>query len=294
MNVFCELRVIRLQENRGLGNARRIAVEEARNSLIAMMDSDDICVPTRFQQQLEIFRQNATVDVVGGQIAEFCNDIKDITGIRRVPITDQEIKKYMKHRSPLNHVTVMAKKEAILEAGNYQDLLYNEDYYLWIRMSLSGCSFFNIDKILVNVRTGNDMISRRGGRKYFQSSRAIQRFMLQKKMIHMGEYIENLILRFVVHILMPRKMRGLFYRKIRAEVRSEEKCDLVMTKPEKYPKFSVAMSVYKNDNPQFFEQAIKSVLEQSCQPDEIILVVDGEISAALDAVIRKYEQTVYP
>lgn len=292
MNGFCKLKVIRLPENKGLGNARKIAVEEAGNSLVAMMDSDDICVPTRFKQQLEVFQQNATVDVVGGQIAEFCSDINHITGIRRVPVTDSEIKKYMKHRSPLNHVTVMAKREAILAAGNYRSLLYNEDYYLWIRMSLNGCSFFNIDKILVNVRSGDDMICRRGGIKYFQSSRKIQQFMLQKKVINYFEYIENLFIRFVVHFLMPKKIRGLFYRRIRHSAPNVEENGSEMRKSEKtekYPKFSVAMSVYKNDDPQFFEEALKSVMEQSCLPDEIILVVDGEVSDALDFVIRKYE-----
>lgn len=290
MSTACNLKVIRLKENKGLGNARKIAIKVAENDLVAMMDADDICVKNRFQQQLEVFCENEKIDVVGGQIAEFRDDINSIVGIRKVPVTDKEIKKYMKRRSPFNHVTVMAKKEAILKSGNYQDLLYNEDYYLWVRMHLNGCKFFNIDKILVNVRVGDEMYSRRGGREYFHNNKKLQQFMLQKKVITVFEYIENIIIRFVVQVLMPNKMRGLFYRKIRTEVKERENTVLKKQEQKEYPKFSVAMSVYKNDNPQYFEQALRSVVEQSCPPDEIILIVDGTIPDELDAVIRKYER----
>lgn len=52
----------------------------------------------------------------------------------------------------------------------------------------------------------------------------------------------------------------------------------------KHP-FSVLMSVYKNDNPLFFRQAIDSVINQTAKPDEIVLVVDGPVSDELKATI---------
>lgn len=40
-------------------------------------------------------------------------------------------------------------------------------------------------------------------------------------------------------------------------------------------KFSVAMSVYKNDIPEHFERALESITsQQTILPDEIVLVVD--------------------
>ena len=53
-------------------------------------------------------------------------------------------------------------------------------------------------------------------------------------------------------------------------------------------KFSVLMSVYKNEQVEFFEQAMNSVLEQSERPDEIILIRDGQVSEALQASIDGY------
>lgn len=50
-------------------------------------------------------------------------------------------------------------------------------------------------------------------------------------------------------------------------------------------KFSVAMSVYKNDNPQDFRTAVHSVYDkQTVRPSEIILVEDGPVPVALKTV----------
>lgn len=42
--------------------------------------------------------------------------------------------------------------------------------------------------------------------------------------------------------------------------------------------FSVLMSVYRNDNPEHFVQAVESIgHSQDLQPTEILLVVDGPV-----------------
>lgn len=43
------------------------------------------------------------------------------------------------------------------------------------------------------------------------------------------------------------------------------------------PFFSVAMSVYGKDNPDWFDKALCSVIDQTVQPVSIVLVVDGPI-----------------
>ena len=49
--------------------------------------------------------------------------------------------------------------------------------------------------------------------------------------------------------------------------------------------YSVLMTVYKNDNPQYFKIALKSMIKQSKMPSEIVLVKDGLITADLQEVI---------
>ncbi|TWU67663.1 MULTISPECIES: glycosyltransferase [Crateriforma] len=55
-------------------------------------------------------------------------------------------------------------------------------------------------------------------------------------------------------------------------------------------RFSVLMSVYRNDDPIHFWEAIDSVTaKQTRRPDEVILVVDGPVSEDLETVIDHWE-----
>lgn len=56
-----------------------------------------------------------------------------------------------------------------------------------------------------------------------------------------------------------------------------------------YPPFSVLMSVYKNEKPEYLDQALTSVEKQTIAPSEIVLVEDGPISTQLKAIITKHK-----
>ena len=204
--------IVRLEKNGGLGNALKLAVENANHELIARMDSDDIALPTRFEQQLMCFEAEPKLDIVGGDITEFIGEADNIVGKRVVPQNDTDIKTYMQTRCAMNHVTVMYKKSAVLEVGNYIDWFWNEDYYLWIRMLQDGYIFANTGTVLVNVRTGEDMYQRRGGKRYFQSEKGLQDYMLEHKIINRSTYCMNILKRWIVQIVLPNSVRGWIFR----------------------------------------------------------------------------------
>lgn len=54
-------------------------------------------------------------------------------------------------------------------------------------------------------------------------------------------------------------------------------------------KFSVSMCVYGKDNPEWFKTAVDSILNQTRQPDEVVLVVDGPVPDELDSIIKHFE-----
>lgn len=181
------------------------------------MDSDDISVPNRFEQQLRFIISNSDIDVIGGDITEFVGEESNVVGKRTVPQSDAAIKEYMKTRCAMNHVSVMYKKKAVQAAGGYLDWFWNEDYYLWIRMLERGCTFANTGTVLVNVRTGADMYSRRGGRKYFQSELGLQNYMLKREIIGIPTYIMNTAKRVIVQLLLPNRIRGWVFRTLARE-----------------------------------------------------------------------------
>jgi glycosyltransferase involved in cell wall biosynthesis len=208
------LTVVVSEVNLGLGKALNLGLAHCRNELVARMDTDDIALPDRCEQQLAFFEADPAPDIVGGDIAEFINDVSNIVGKRMVPQTDKAIKEYLKKRCPFNHVSVMFKKSSVLDAGGYMDWFWNEDYYLWIRMYLNGAVFANTGTVLVNVRVGLEMYQRRGGFKYYKSEAELQKYMYKNKVIGFGTYFMNVMKRFIVQVLMPNRLRGWVFRKI--------------------------------------------------------------------------------
>lgn len=205
--------IVGYENNRGLGLALNFGLEHCRNELVARMDTDDISRLNRCEQQIKIFEDNPEIDIVGGDIAEFINSPSETVAYRRVPKTNDDILEYMKTRCALNHVSVMFKKSSIISAGGYKDCFWNEDYYLWIRMWLKGCTFANTGNVLVDVRTGEGMYARRGGLKYFNSEKELQNLMLKNKLINFNTYSINILKRLIVQLLLPNSIRGWVFRK---------------------------------------------------------------------------------
>lgn len=206
-------KVIRLEENQGHGIARKIGLENCTYDIIAIMDADDISINDRFEKQIKCFENESDISIVGSQISEFIGDPENIVGNRIVPCNDKDIKEYAKKRCPMNLVTVMFKKDDINSVGGFIDWYCEEDYYLWLRMILADMKFKNIDEVLVNVRVGKEMYNRRGGLKYFQSERKLQKYMKKNKMIGFGTYFMNVTKRFIVQVLLPNKIRGFVFKK---------------------------------------------------------------------------------
>ncbi len=291
--------VISIRNNVGHGMARRASIKNCKNSLVAVMDADDICLPTRFEKQLYRFMEDKELSVVGGQIAEFIGTTDNISGIRKVPYDHKSICNFMKKRCPFNQMTVMFRKSDVEKAGGYKDWYCEEDYYLWLRMMRKNCRFENVPDVLVNVRVGDAMSARRGGVKYFLSEYRLQKYMLQKNIITVPQYVYNVLIRFVGEMAVGKRLRTRLFKFFRARVSEEEKKILIKNETEnwktvcsegkKFPPFSVAMSVYEKDNAGWFDKALSSIINQTVRPNEIVLVVDGPVPESIHKVIEKYQ-----
>lgn len=208
-----EFIIVQLPENTGHGFARSIALNKCNYDIVALMDTDDICCEYRFEKQMSVLENDESISVVGGQISEFIGEPNNIVSYRRVPLDDEKIKRYMKNRCPMNQVTVMFRKSSVQSVGGYKTWPYDEDYYLWIRMAQAGLKFANVPDVIVNVRTGEEQYSRRGGTTYFASEARLQKYMLDNKMISFPRFAVNIIKRFIIQIICPSKMRGWLFRK---------------------------------------------------------------------------------
>lgn len=203
--------IVPLEKNAGLGQALNIGLVHCTHEVVARMDSDDICHPHKFEKQIDFLEKNPDFDIVGGWIAEFDDSPERITSIREVPSSYGDIYSFGKFRNPMNHMTVMFRKDAVLGAGNYQHLLLLEDYFLWVRMLMNGARFANIPEPLVFVRTGNSMFQRRRGVGYFCNEFKLFTAMRRLGYVTLFEMCRALATRMVVRLL-PMEAVSYVYR----------------------------------------------------------------------------------
>lgn len=208
------IKVITIDKNVGLGKALNIGLMNCKNEFVARMDTDDIALHNRCEKQIEILKGNSNLSVVGSGIVEFIDAPENIVALKEVSATNNEIKKNMKFRNPINHPSVMFRKSDVLDVGSYVHWDLNEDYYLWIRMALKGYKFHNINEPLVKMRITNDTYLRRGGLKYFLTQKKLFDYMLKNGMINTFEYSYNNLIRLTIRVLIPNRVRKELYLKV--------------------------------------------------------------------------------
>lgn len=211
LNGRTDLEIIRFEDNRGTGAARAAGVKHASHENVAFQDADDLSVPERFDQQLAYLHEHPDIDAVGGYIAEFEADPDDPHAIRKVPTQPSKIARWAKIRSPLNQTTVMARRESILEAGNYHADKRMEDYALWARMLTAGMKLDNLPEVLAKVRVGsNEMAGRRGGLEYAREDVRLQREFYRMGFVSLPMALLNIAIRVPTR-LVPNSVRSAVY-----------------------------------------------------------------------------------
>lgn len=66
-----------------------------------------------------------------------------------------------------------------------------------------------------------------------------------------------------------------------------------MKYPQTIPNFSVLLSLYIKERPEYLRQSLDSVFNQTLQPTEVILLLDGPITDELQTVVSEFENR-YP
>lgn len=209
-NKYSNLKVLRYECNRGLGKALNDGLAQCSYDLVLRMDTDDICRKDRFEIQINYMTEHPEIDVLGTNIFEFKDNINENMRIKKMP-QGSIINSYILKRNPLNHMTVCFRKKAVLECGGYKELLYLEDYYLWVRMFLANKKIENINDELVYARIGNGFEKRRGNKKQIIGWKKLQKYMLANNMLNKKNYYINII-RMYLMVYSPTSIRVLAYK----------------------------------------------------------------------------------
>ena len=202
---------VKLHCHMGLGAALSEGIRHCSYELIARMDADDVACKERFERQIDYFINDPKLDICGSWIEEFEGDIENVVSKREVPVKEKDIRKYQKRRDAFNHMTVMYKKQAVLNAGNYKSIPLMEDTVLWVQMLRNNVHCTNIPEYLVKVRVGNDYYERRGGWRYFKLYRNGRKEVLKTGFINRWDYFFTVFAQFFV-ALTPIVVRGIVFK----------------------------------------------------------------------------------
>lgn len=133
-----------------LGLCRAEMVRQARAELCACMDADDVSFPDRLEKQVAFLQAHTEVAAVGGQM-ECIDSAGRRTGEFRLPLRHADIVHAMLHTTGLAAPTVLFRRSAVLQVGNYRDLELAEDLDLWLRIA-ARYAVANLDSPLVRYR----------------------------------------------------------------------------------------------------------------------------------------------
>lgn len=149
------------KENLGLTRSLNIGLTLAKGSYIARQDADDVSYPERFQKQLDFFRANPGLAILGTQANYIYEDGQLAKGFRiNKPLTNTGLHFSLTYDSPFVHSTVMFRSRIIPGKlrGYNEQFRTNQDFELWSRAAVD-LSMANMGEILLNFRIVKTSVS---------------------------------------------------------------------------------------------------------------------------------------
>lgn len=204
---------VELPQNVGLAAALNEGLKHCCHEIVARMDADDIALPTRFEKQINFLLLNPHVDVCGTLIDEIDTVTEEYISTRKVPLKHEDIKVFARKRSAVSHPSVVFKKSSVLAVGGYPLFRKSQDFALWSLLLVNNAVFANIDEVLLKMRTGRDLMTRRG-LSYLKHEYQVMLFQYKIGFISLAEFIKYATVRTVFRIL-PASVKKMLYAAVR-------------------------------------------------------------------------------
>jgi glycosyltransferase involved in cell wall biosynthesis len=143
-NAEPHIRVIDLYDlpEKGKSAALNAMLAYAKFSHIAILDADDIWLPTKLEKQVPFVKEG--YDVVGSQ----CEYFGELEGRPTIPLGDISTRDFFQANPMINSSSIV-KKDLCHWVSRWDGV---EDYDLWLRLRKGGRRFYNVVDVLVRHR----------------------------------------------------------------------------------------------------------------------------------------------
>ncbi len=165
------------QDKRGPSSARNAGIREARGEFIALLDADDVWLPSKIEKQIQMIKESADVGLVYC-LAEHVDEKGGALPHVPMPHMEHPTYKDLLHFPLTLPSCVLISKQIFDEVGLFDETLTAiEDANMWIRILRHHKSAY-VDEVLVKIR------------KHLKSSQTDLANMERNLLLHVQKCIE--------------------------------------------------------------------------------------------------------
>ena len=190
------IRIIRNERNLGITKSLNIGLSAARGKYIARMDSDDISLPCRLQEQYNFMEGHPEVIVCGSKTGTVGSNHYNLSGkIKMEDMEEYRIRMLFGNPGPF-HPTAFFRHEKLLEHHIQYDenLYYAQDYGMWETISHYGRVCI-LEDVLLLRRVHEGQISKAHRGRQIQCDKMTLRKLLTDLLGHVTD--EELDLHYI-------------------------------------------------------------------------------------------------
>jgi glycosyltransferase involved in cell wall biosynthesis len=162
------------KKNTGLPDSLNVGIAKARGAWIARLDADDLCEPTRLEEQASFVHKHPEVVLLGTG----CVEIDEQGRVKKKHIYPSGHRRLVRHLVRLQrffpHSSAFYRADVVKQVGGYNIRFSNtDDLWLWLELLLRG-KIACLPKSLVRIRTHSGQISNENsGRRQVRDGRAV-------------------------------------------------------------------------------------------------------------------------
>lgn len=144
-----------------LGDSLAALVLRADTKLVARIDADDLAKPNRLIQQLRSLENHPDWGLVAGRACQISSTGLRLKKIMSKQMLPEEIMLSLVEGNPIVHPSILAKRSAILAAGNYASMGMGQDLDLWYRL-VQTCKMGVTQDLVLDYRVHEQSVGGQG------------------------------------------------------------------------------------------------------------------------------------